>query len=152
MTDLLDKTVEYAANLRANAQVGAASSTRHRSLTQNQLLVWSGQKLHPDLPTYSLPKVTSLKGEIDPAHFGAAFSRLIEACDAFRTVFEEIDGIPCQRVLPQVPRTTEFIDLSATAEPVAEFQRQVTARSRRTFDLTKCAYDSALFKLGPADF
>ena len=152
MTDLLDKTVDTAASLRANALGSAASSSPHQSLTQNQLLVWAGQKLHPDARVYSLPKVISFKGEIDPIHFCAAFSRLIEACDAFRTVFEEIDGLPCQRVLAHVPRATEFIDLSTAADPVAEFQRQISARSGKALTLTQCAYDSALFKLGPSDF
>jgi amino acid adenylation domain-containing protein len=152
VTDLLDKTVERAANNRADAPGNAASSSPHRSLTQNQLLVWAGQKLHPDAPIYSVPKVISLKGEIDPHHFSAAFFRLIQACDAFRTVFEELDGVPCQRVLTHVPRATEFIDLSSAADPAGEFQRHISARSGKALALTQCAYDSALFKLGPAEF
>ena len=156
MKKLLQQHSRPPGNLRDDFQQPAFQAspptTTRSNLTQNQLLIWAGQKLHPDVPAYTLPKVINFKGAIDPAHFCAAFLRLIEACDAFRTVFDEIDGVPGQRVLPHVPRATEFIDLSAAADPAAEFQRWLAGRSQRIFALAHCAYDSALFKLGPADF
>ncbi|MCP4594575.1 MAG: hypothetical protein GY842_27915, partial [bacterium] len=68
------------------------------NLTRNQLLVWLGQKLQPDVPLYNMSSVFSITGELDPGHFQRAFQALVSSSDGLRTVIREVDGIPQQRV------------------------------------------------------
>ena len=70
------------------------------NLTKNQFLVWAGQKAYPDVPLYNVAAAYLFSGAVDVGHFRRAFQALLEGCDALRTVVEEIDGLPQQRVLP----------------------------------------------------
>jgi surfactin family lipopeptide synthetase A/lichenysin synthetase A len=58
----------------------------------------------------------TIDGEIVPEKFQAAFQALVNRSDALRTVIELIDGVPRQRVVPRLPYSMEFIDLSTTPD------------------------------------
>ena len=76
----------------------------HRSnLSKSQLLIWMGQKLHPDVPLYNTVLIFHISGKIDPTAFRMAFQALIDRSDTFRTVIDENNGVPRQRVIPDVP-------------------------------------------------
>ncbi|MBO0800030.1 MAG: non-ribosomal peptide synthetase, partial [Blastocatellia bacterium] len=68
------------------------------NLSRNQLLVWTGQKLQPDVPLYNMVHTFTISGAVDAKHLQNAFQTLLNSSDALRTVIEEIDGIPQQRV------------------------------------------------------
>ena len=70
-------------------------------LTTPQRLLWLGQKLVPSAPLYNMAFCFTLTGEVDTAHFQAAFQALIDRCDALRMVDEESNGEPQRRVKPQ---------------------------------------------------
>jgi len=82
------------------------------NLTRSQLQIWMGQNLLPEIPIYNLAVALNIHGEIDPVHFGKAFQTLVNSSDALRTVLEEIDGIPMQRLVPVLPYEISVNDCS----------------------------------------
>lgn len=125
---------------------------RLSNLTRRQLLIWVGHKLRPTAPIYNLAATLTIDGAVDPACFAAAFQTLLHSSDVLRTVIEEPDGIPQQRVLPPEPYTMAFVDLSRGADPEADLRAWVSDRVGRPFDLARRLFDVALIKLGPRQF
>jgi len=82
-----------------NGQTNELLTLEQSNLTSNQLQVWMGQSLIPEVPIYNLAVALKIQGAVDPVHFGKAFEALINSSDALRTVIEEIDGVPMQRIL-----------------------------------------------------
>lgn len=124
---------------------------RESNLTQNQLLVWVGQRLQPDVPLYNLASVIRLPGEVDPAVFQQAFSALVRSSDALRSVFDESDRVPRQRVRDAVPDTVELVDLSHNPAPEQALQQWVAERCTRPFDLGARVFDTALVRLSATE-
>lgn len=122
------------------------------NLTKNQLLFWMGQKLHPRIPLYNSISLFRMSRAIDPHHFQQAFQVLGNHIDVLRTVVEEIDGVPMQKLLPAAPCQMEYVDLSQDADPRASFAHWVQERCVRIFDLSKNLFDPVLLKLAPEEF
>ena len=116
-------------------------------LTQSQLLFWAGQQLNPASPLYNMTLSFDLKGAIDPAHFQSAFQTLIDQTDALRTVFEEQENTPKQRILSTLVYPMEVLDVSDTPEPAVTYREWAKQRSQRPFDLSACTFDAVLVKL-----
>ena len=123
---------------------------RLSNLTRRQLLVWVGQKLRPGSPVYHLVTLITVDGAVDAARFGEAVQAFVDGGDTLRTVIEEADGIPQQRVRPPFPYAPVVHDVSAAADPDAALDAWVVELSQRPFDLTDRLFDMALVRLGPA--
>lgn len=121
-------------------------------LTKRQLLFWLGQKRHPAIPLYNMIVEFDIRGEIDVPRFQHAFTQLVRASDALRSVFHEVDGTPRRVVLPREPATLEYVDLSGRPDPERELRERIARRSRQELDLATCCFDSALFKIGERRF
>jgi non-ribosomal peptide synthetase component F len=122
------------------------------NLTRNQLLMWIGQKLRPGAPLYNVTDAFTIATEIDPEHVQRAFQTLVNSSDALRTVIEEVNGIPQQRVLPNLPCTVEYLDFSRHLDPQAALQAWGCERSQVPFDLAKRLVDSFLIKISDGEF
>ena len=118
------------------------------NLTKSQFLIWTGQKLNPDVPLYNMALAFTIQGSIDPQVFHVAFEAMIMQTDAMRTVIGEIDGIPQQRVLDGVPTRTLWVDISSSSDPEAEYEQWLDHRRSQVLRLESCLYDSVLIKLG----
>ncbi|MBI1390809.1 MAG: amino acid adenylation domain-containing protein [bacterium] len=117
------------------------------NLTRVQLLIWMGQKLNPDVSLYNNAMAITLNTKVDVEAFRRAFQRLIDSSDAIRTVFDENDGFPRQRVLEHLDYEMEFIDMMREPNPERAFDDWVDRRIRVVPDLTQCVFDSALVRL-----
>ncbi|MGE5215836.1 MAG: amino acid adenylation domain-containing protein, partial [Chloroflexota bacterium] len=122
------------------------------NLTNNQLQVWLAQNLVPEAPIYNLAVALHIEGEIDPDHFSRAFRILVDSSDALRTVVEEYDGIPVQRILPQAPAMIDFHDFSEDPEAEARARNLMAARCEIPIDWRRTAYDTTLIKIAPKHF
>ena len=122
------------------------------NLTRNQVMVWLGQKLNPDIPLYNNPYIIRLKGTIEPVHFINAARTLVNSSDALRTVIEERDGVPHQRALPDFNWDMEQIDFSRHADPEAAVRAWLRDRCRVTFCLERRLFDCALIKVSEREF
>ena len=85
------------------------------NLTGRQFLIYAGQRLHPGLVLYNSVYTIGWPG-LDTKRFQAAWQSLVDACDALRTVVDEVDGVPQQRVLETAAAEAEYIDLRPTDE------------------------------------
>ena len=127
---------------------GAADLYRNSNLTPHQLLVWLGQKLHPESPIYNVTVAFSLLGKIDPQCFKLAFGKLVAASDALSTVIEEIDGVPLQRAISIDNYALNYTDLSALSDPERACADTMRARNAAPLDLSRQLFDAALYKIG----
>ena len=55
-------------------------------LTRTQSLIWASQRLHPDVPLANMGKLHRIRGPLEAERLVAAFARVVQACDALRTV------------------------------------------------------------------
>ncbi len=131
---------------------GLAAIYEKSNLTMNQLLVWSGQKLHKALPIYNVAGVCSLSGEIDVSHFRRAFAFLVQGCDALRTVFNELEGIPVQTVLERIDSCVEYLDWSDDPAAASRIDDWATNRCQQVFDISTRLFDCALIRTGPSQY
>ena len=122
------------------------------NLTRSQLQIWMGQNLLPEIPIYNLAVALNIHGEIDPIHFGKAFQTLVNSSDALRTVLEEIDGIPMQRLVPVLPYEISVHDFSSLPNPEATAKSWMQTRSEIPFHWQKCLFTAALIKLSVNEF
>ncbi|MBO0783305.1 MAG: AMP-binding protein, partial [Ktedonobacteraceae bacterium] len=122
------------------------------NLSRNQLLIWTGQKLQPDVPLYNMVHTFTISGAVEPSHLQNAFQTLLNSSDTLRTVIEEIDGIPQQRVVATYPYSVECLDFSQAAEPQAVLRAWTTERSQLRFDLAQRLFDTALIKIADQEY
>lgn len=122
------------------------------NLTTAQRLLWLGQKLAPESPLYNMAFLFELAGEIEPSHFQAAFQTLVQRSDVLRTIVDEIDGIPQQRVLPHLEYEVSVLDFSHEADPQAAVRDWAEARSQKLFNLSERLFETVLIQLGPERF
>ncbi len=69
----------------------------------NQRSLWLAEQLDPGQPTYNVPAVLQVTGELDEAALEWSLNRVIDRHEALRTVFRLVDGEPTQVVLPELP-------------------------------------------------
>ena len=58
------------------------------NLTNGQLLIWTGQQLHPAAPLYNMAFRFRIPAPLDPQLFQRAFQMCVDTCDVLRTVRE----------------------------------------------------------------
>ncbi|MEM6793794.1 MAG: amino acid adenylation domain-containing protein [Acidobacteriota bacterium] len=128
-----------------------ADEPRAFELTRSQLLMWTGQKLHPEAPLYNQVFLFELQ-DIDPDRLQVAFSRLIESTPILRTALEDASDGPRQRVLrsslPEGGSPLERVDLRAEPDPRAAARKRAERRCQRPLDLEGALFDAVLYRLG----
>ncbi|HWO43962.1 MAG TPA: condensation domain-containing protein, partial [Candidatus Eisenbacteria bacterium] len=130
----------------------AVADFAQSNLSANQLLIWAGQKLQPETPLYNGAYAFTLHGAVDRAHFENAFQTVVNSADALRTVIDEIEGVPQQRVQASMRCALEHLDFSDRPDPGEAFDAWLENRRRLRFDLSERLLDSALVKIGDATF
>ncbi|MEA2691711.1 MAG: hypothetical protein QOJ16_1098, partial [Acidobacteriota bacterium] len=122
------------------------------NLTRYQRLLWMSQQLAPEAPLLANGGVIRLPLPIVPETFTRAFQSVVDGSDALRTVVEEIDGVPYQRVREGWRCEVDFQDLSARPQPLAEARSLAMARCRLPHPLSRSLVDVALYKLTEEEF
>jgi len=137
---------------RLSADLELERLVEQTNLSKNQLLVWTGQKLFSEVPLYNTAATLTIDKRVDPERFDKAFSKLIAKSDALRTVIEEIDGLPHQRVLSELQFSVDYHDFSTARSPRSRLDSLVKQRSRLSFDFERRLFDTALIRLGDDEF
>ncbi|MFC9432146.1 amino acid adenylation domain-containing protein [Nocardia sp. NPDC057030] len=97
-----------------------------------QLRMWFINQFHGAAAAYTIPLVLRLTGELDPEALVAAIGDVVARHESLRTVFPDMDGTPCQRVLP-ADRASVTVDVRSV-DP-AGFDAAVIESTRHVFDL-----------------
>jgi len=122
------------------------------NLTKHQLLMWIGQKIYPQVSLYNAPFTFTITGLIDRESLQTAFQTLINQSDVLRTVFQEIDGIPQQIVIPNMVYNMEYLDCSSVSAPFATAQTWISEHAQVPFDLGERLFESVLLKVSDNQF
>lgn len=121
-------------------------------LTTAQQLIWTGQKLRPQVPLYNMALAYTIDGEIDASRLRRALQLLVDHCDSLRTVFEEVDGEVRQRILDHLSVQVNVIDFTTGAKPADDFATWAAQWCQQNFDLSKRTFDTALARLDQRRF
>ncbi|HEV2735390.1 MAG TPA: amino acid adenylation domain-containing protein, partial [Longimicrobiaceae bacterium] len=75
-----------------------------------QQRLWFIHRMDPGSAAYNMPYALRREGALEPAALEAALAALVERHETLRTVFEEADGEPVQRVRPAAPSAVPVHD------------------------------------------
>jgi amino acid adenylation domain-containing protein len=113
------------------------------NLTGRQFLIYAGQRMHPGVVLYN-PVHAIRWPDLEAPRFKLAWQRLVDSCDALRIVFEEVDGVPQQRVVPPFTTEVDCIDLSREICSELALSKWIANRLQRPLVLTERVFDTAL--------
>ncbi|MBI0319555.1 non-ribosomal peptide synthetase, partial [Streptomyces javensis] len=104
------------------------------SFAQSRL--WFLYRLEGRSATYNIPLVVRLSGAVDGEALGWALRDVVGRHESLRTVFVEVDGVVCQRVLPVEEADRRWPGLeTVTVGGRAEAERAVTGAVQHAFAL-----------------
>src|ERR1039457_2272486 len=111
--------------------------------------LWFIHKLEGPSPTYNLPTVLRLSGDLDKAALRATLNDVVDRHEALRTVFREQDGEPYQHIVAQAD-LGDLLEVIQTTE--ADLTLALAAAARTEFDLAAAPpIRGWLFELGPTE-
>jgi amino acid adenylation domain-containing protein len=168
MTDILQRLArlpegrraEFLAQLRAEAKAAAPGGPVPRGsegpapLSFNQEPLWAYAQLAPDAPTYNMPFVDRLRGVLDLDALRGALASVVARHESLRTELVEIDGVPLQRVLPEVPVELPVIEIDGADEArrLDRLREVVGAEARGVIPLDRAPlWRARLYRLGAED-
>ncbi|MGW7326938.1 amino acid adenylation domain-containing protein, partial [Streptomyces sp. NPDC054845] len=117
-----------------------------------QRRLWFLHRLEGPSATYNIALALRLRGRLDRTALEQALADVMIRHEPLRTVFREIDGVPCQHVLdpPTTPPPLPLTDLDIADEDA--LQARLTQAARHPFDLSaEPPLHADLFALGPDD-
>ncbi|MFE9422583.1 amino acid adenylation domain-containing protein [Kitasatospora sp. NPDC006697] len=124
--------------------VRAAGAVEVVPLSPAQRRLWFLNRLEGPNGTYNQPEVLTLDGPLDVAALSAALDDLAERHEPLRTLFPEVDGEPCRRVL------RAGVALARTQVAPSALAAALARAAREPFDLTvDLPLRATLFRHGP---
>jgi amino acid adenylation domain-containing protein len=115
-------------------------------LAFNQRDMWFQRQIHDEPGLNNLAGQVTLSGPLCHATLREALQIVVDRHEALRTVFFEQDGVPRQRVLPQVEVNFALLDLSA--RPGRERAETVLERERELVSVPFAFDEGPLFRAG----
>src|SRR6185436_14333596 len=108
-------------------------------LSFSQERLWFLDRLDPGSPVYNLPAAVELRGELRPAALAATLSAVVRRHESLRTTFDEVGGVPVQRIAPPAETPLPRIDLAALPDQArgSEAARLAAEHAARRFDLAR---------------
>jgi amino acid adenylation domain-containing protein/non-ribosomal peptide synthase protein (TIGR01720 family) len=131
----------------ARAAVRPMPRTDLVPLSFAQRRLWFLNRLEGPSSTYNLPLAARLTGDLDVPALRAALGDVVARHESLRTVFPEIDGVPCQSV---VPAEQAAPDLTVRAVDEEGLRPAMEEAAFRGFDLAgELPVRAHLYELGP---
>lgn len=101
-------------------------------MTHGQRRLWFLHQMEPDDPSYNIPLVLRLTGDLAQSALGAAFDEVVARHESLRMRFPDEDGAPAVVVGAPAPVAIEHLDLRAGNH---RLETLLAERTNRGFDL-----------------
>uniref|UniRef100_UPI0013571877 amino acid adenylation domain-containing protein n=1 Tax=Paenibacillus puerhi TaxID=2692622 RepID=UPI0013571877 len=85
------------------ASIPPAGKSEYYPVSSAQKRLYILSQLEGGQLAYHMPAFITLEGQLDRERFGRALGQLIARHEALRTGFELVEGVPVQRIYPEVP-------------------------------------------------
>nr|WP_052313046.1 non-ribosomal peptide synthetase [Corallococcus coralloides] len=105
------------------------------ALSFAQQRLWFLDALVRGSPAYHIPVAVRLVGPLDVPALQHALDVLVRRHETLRTTFVSRDGVPAQRIHPDLPVTLEPVDVSGREDRAQETARLARVEAARSFDL-----------------
>ncbi|WP_186062490.1 non-ribosomal peptide synthetase [Burkholderia gladioli] len=137
LLDLLRHDAPGASDANAIRPRGAAEREGPQALSFAQQRLWFLDQLQHDSATYLLADAVRLSGRLDRDALRRTLDEVVRRHEALRTVFDNLDGKPAQRVLPELSLALPLVDLGELppAEREARVRQMIEDEAARPFDL-----------------
>ncbi|WP_433125211.1 non-ribosomal peptide synthetase [Micromonospora sp. CA-240977] len=123
-------------------------------LSHAQQRLWFLDRLHGSDPAYHLPVVLRLRGPLDRTALRLALGDVVARHESLRTVFPDVDGVPCQHILdlpadgPQLRVTAvDPAEIDARIQVVASAPFVLAEAPPLRADLFVCSVDDSVLLL-----
>ncbi|MDI1443036.1 MupA/Atu3671 family FMN-dependent luciferase-like monooxygenase [Polyangium sp. 6x1] len=106
-------------------------------LSPGQFRLWFLERLMPGVPLYNVQFGLRMRGPLVATALEGALDALVERHAILRTVIREVEGQPCQVVLPAAKLTLAHVDLAGEPAATRDAAREqhALAEGRTIFDL-----------------
>lgn len=129
-------------------QTSAGAHPATFPLTPIQRGFWTAWRLFPDRPIDTRCMTCEWRADIDVDRFRAALQDLVDATDALRLRFAEVDGAPRQFACADCAAELAFRDFSQEPDPRTSALAWLAERAQEPFDLHDRVFTTALAKCG----
>ena len=113
---------------------GARPAVVPLSFAQNRL--WFLNEFEGGIATYNIPTAFRIVGPLDVEALGAALDDVIARHESLRTIFPDIDGVPCQQVLPAEAGMWRRGDAAVLSLREQDVAGELATLARYRFDLS----------------
>ena len=127
----LAKSLQSSQSARAPLEALPRPAQIPLSFAQRRL--WFIERLEGPSPTYNIPLALRLRGRLDSAALEAALGDVVRRHESLRTIFTELGGTPCQRILEPASAQSGLEVVPATEGTLA---RGLSGAARYCFDLS----------------
>jgi amino acid adenylation domain-containing protein len=119
------------------APIAPVDRTQPVPLSFSQRRLWYLHKVDANLPAYNIPAAFRIKGRLDTGALERALNEMIARHEVLRSCVKEVDGEPCQEILPSLRLALPVIDLTHLPSENAETEtrRIYDADARQLYDL-----------------
>lgn len=115
----------------------AADPSEVEPLSPAEKRLWFVDQLEPNHPFYNLPLAAMVEGPLDTDRFWKSVDACIQRHETLRSTYHVIDGTPIRQVHETVHVIRESFDLRQYENASEILASEITAHSRRPFDLSK---------------
>ena len=125
-----------------------SESENSYALTRSQALICLGQQLDPDRPLYNMVFSFRFNTAINYRLFKRAFEHVVRHNDGLRSLFDMSSARARQYVASHLEFEFMDVDFTDHCEPESVAASWIANRKLLKLDLSRCAFDSALLRLG----
>ncbi|MEO1524269.1 MAG: amino acid adenylation domain-containing protein [Planctomycetota bacterium] len=122
-----------------------SSVTDDFKLAINQELIWLGQQLQPTEPLFEVPYLYTIRGELEPETFCAAFNDLVRDTETLRVVAQD-DRWSRPHLANEVEFEIENVDVSEARDRDLAAKTLIAERLKRPFKPTESLCHATLVR------